>query len=310
MASLAIIKNIYLYFSMKNYLLPLVCLFCGLASHSQYKLGYAGENREGDLEASDPVNGKQHYQFFPVSMKKGQAALFFMHSDVLKPYVLLATPAGQLIAQGDINRQETESQVSMFPDRDTSILLILTSAEENKTGKFNFGYKLLDSSQMIFKESYTICEKLAFLMNQWRLEWKVMPATKEFFFDLDERLADSNVSLYYTAAKYRLMGAKARLAENYKEILYSEVNDSAGASISLYQKVVKDIKDCLDLDVWMVEEKEQKVFEDGLSSVYYQTTYFYAKGYGKNDHLFSFKIVREAPGFFSIHSYKVSLIFN
>jgi hypothetical protein len=226
---------------------------------------------------------------------------------------MLITSSGQLLKQGNINREGTESQVGFSADTDTSFGLIMASAEENKTGKFNYGYRMLDSSQMVFKESYTICEKLAFLFNQWQLEWQVMPTERGILFDFEERLANPNSPIEYTAAKYRLMGDKARLAGNYQEILYSAVRDSTEACLAFYQRIIKDIKSCLDQNSWNIDEGEKKEVsgETELENWYYQTTYFYSKESNKEEHLQSFKITREGPrGVFSAHNSKVSLVFN
>jgi len=111
------------------------------------KTGTVVENMEGELSLSDPLNGKQYYKAIPFSLKKGEAVLFTMKSSAFKPHILLGTNLA-IIAMGQINESGTESKATFLAPADTAFYIVFTSIEENKTGKFSYGYNLLGAAQV------------------------------------------------------------------------------------------------------------------------------------------------------------------
>lgn len=282
------------------FLLLVTLLFvCCLPAYAQI----AGENVESELLSTDQSNGKLYYKVIPFALKKGQKALFFIKSTVFKPNIFLSTQTGQLIRSGSINEKTKEVQVSFAPSSDTSFLIILTSAEENKTGKFSSGYKVLDSLQTVYKEESSFCERFAYLFNQWQLEWEFIPGTKEMHYDDDEPEA----SYEYWAVSNKLINkSSAMIVNDYQEKLYSELIIYNTEADNFYQKTINDIKSCLDLSAWNIETEERD--SKGLvANTHFHITHFIAKGSGRNDHLRSFKIVFKS-GFLEGH--EVTLVFN
>src|SRR5438034_886556 len=120
------------------------------------RLGVAQQGSKGELASTDPVNGKQHFKTWPVPLKKGWGVVFFMQSSSFTPFTVLANSEGDFF--GEKNLKDIpggkEARVSFKAPADTSVTVIFSSAEDNKTGSFSFGYRILDSSQMQFNENY------------------------------------------------------------------------------------------------------------------------------------------------------------
>jgi hypothetical protein len=81
-------------------------------------------------------------------MKKGEAVLFTMKSSSFKPHILFGTNQA-IIVMGNPNESSTESKATFLAPADTAFYIIFTSLEENKTGKFSYGYNLLTADQVI-----------------------------------------------------------------------------------------------------------------------------------------------------------------
>jgi hypothetical protein len=105
------------------------------------------ENLQGELVLSDPLSGKRYHKASPISLKKGEAVLFTMKSSAFKPYILFGTNQATMV-MGNLNESGTESKATFHAPADTSFFVIFTSMEENKTGKFSYGYKLLKAEQV------------------------------------------------------------------------------------------------------------------------------------------------------------------
>ena len=275
------------------------------------KFRYKIDSAASELAVTDPLIEKQHYKTVNTSLKKGQAAVFFMHSSAFKPYVLLMTQKLVKIGQAVVNQDGT-AECWLNADRDTSFIVILTSAEENKTGKFSYGYKLMNPDLIDLDSKANFCDRFSFLMNHWALEWRFMPTQFGFYFDIDEQMENKNAPADYTATKYTLMGDRARLVQGfYQEILHSDYRDSTISAADFYKKMNKDIQACLDMDNWTIEEeKKEAPYNNGTMSIYYEFTHFYRKGSQKGNHLSSFMIVHEWGSFLSMHGSKVTLVFN
>ncbi len=135
---------------------------------------------------------KHYYKKMPFDLKAGQGIVFFMQCTAFTPLVVLMGKNGinfgtqrELKTGKDTKAKEARvafiGQTESLPGSkwlipaDSSFLVIFTSVEENATGKFSFGFKLIDSAQMNYSEDNSFCDRLNYLINHWQAEWDLMP---------------------------------------------------------------------------------------------------------------------------------------
>ena len=261
-----------------------------------------------NLVSTDNKNQNRYYKELPVTFKKGMGIVFYMEADAFKPYLIFFSSGdGKSFGTTHIKKEKGKDRmiVSFIAPADTSFFLIFSSNEENATGKFYYGYSILDSAQMAFSNDLSFCQKLGYLFNQWQLNWELLPTSVAHHYDYDEPEDSYD---YRVTNNTLLKGSAMEIEYRYKEILFASKDFKA--SMESYNKICKDILDCLDANTW--ESKSEKI-EEGTSAFSKKTkysTHFFVKG-SKGEPFKSFEIVLN-PGLLAgiMDPYEVQLIFN
>lgn len=312
---------------MKKLYTVCVFLFCASAIHAQkVKLGIKGKKNDGELLATDPIfpNNKNHFKNIPFTLKAGQGVVFYMQTMAFSPYLILLSNDGKYFGTQRIKEAENgkETRVSFFAMKklyddanifipaDTAFRVLFTSVEENATGKYSFGYKLLDSAQMEYSEDYSFCDRLHYLINQWQVDWDLIPES-----------AFNPITRPGKITKYTLMPDKtgSSLATgtgvvgasgmdekaSYYETMFSSSTDKGG---TFYGKIISDIQKCLGETNWVFETEES---QDNIRNHKRDISYFYMKGAAKDQPHASFKVIWNVPlKPDALFQYEVQLIFN
>ena len=282
---------------MKKQSLLFLFLLVALLSQSQkVKLGMDGETSSQLLVSTDPVNEKHYYKSMPVSMKKDEAVVFVMTSKDFTPILALYTEKSELIKTAELKsstKDGKEAVVSFNAYRgDTSYILYLSSAEENKTGNFLYTYKVPSAEQLVFSQDYSFCDRLNYLINHWQLYWELIGREVNLFSNLliTDDLTD-DIPRKIVTNQTLVPGNKADITYGYTEKLYADPTDAAllitdtdkkyaneiKTELMLqYHKFCRDILACLDKNMWNVEKEEAPtIFKD-------KATHFILKG-AEND---------------------------
>ena len=302
----------------KLFILCFICLLIFRKTPiAQYvRLGVMAENGNSELLATDPVADNHHYRGAPFKMKKGQACLFLMNTKSFKPRIALGSSSGMI---APIGGKETDSsaEITWITPADTSISVYFTSVEDNKIGKFNYGFRLIDSSQLIFKDDYSTCDRLIYLINHWQLNWMLVPTevkqgVRKFF--------PLGAYDYYAFKNMLLKSSKSEFTDKYQETLFSvfcNSQDGKKKVTEFYKKICEDIKACLNKNDWNIEPENEILLGESIPSIIISvSSYFILKGAAKEEHLKSFKIMIKSPYLdLSMESedqkkYEVLLIFN
>ena len=294
----------------------LFCLFLAsfFTNNAQLpKLGIKRVRTEGELLATDPMftDAKRHYQTKPFDLKAGQGIVFFMQSTAFTPYITLMGKDGKTFGMQRPLKTENckEARVAfagikelylnskIFDPGDSSFQLVLTSAEDNATGKFTYGFKLIDSAQMIYDHGeHSFCKRLYYLINQWQADWDIIPNSV-----FDSYLPHSNdhelTDFCLFPSKNLFEFKSASLNPDYldKNCTYNETlfDSSWGVeALFFYSDIVDEIKKCLGEKNLVFEEKTgggEDIFEER------RTSYFYFRGAGKDQKGASFKVVYTHP---------------
>ena len=288
------------------------------------KLGIKGKHSESELLSTDLKfsNTNRYYHAIPFTLKAGEAVVFYMQSNSFTPLVTLIstdrkyfgtfkaleTKNGKEARVAFIAQRELYPDSKIFSPHDTSFQVVFTSNEENITGKYSFGYKLIDSSQMIYHESSSFCARLYYLINQWAADWDLIPESmfnpvphpgKITKFVLVPDIYGSSLYTGTGAIGPSIMDDKA----SYSEIMYSSSTDRGQ---DFFVKMVKDIKECLGETNW-VFETETKDDDEAKREI----QYFYLKGGAKDQPHQSFKVIWSRPfEINALYKYEVQLIFN
>ncbi len=257
-------------------------------SAQSVNLGALGESRESELNSSDPYSDNRYYKARTFSLKKGQGVLFTMSSTEFKPYVMLASGFGSSV-MGKLNQAGTESRITYMAESDTTFYLIHTSGEENKTGKYSFDYKTLDAAQLYYKEDFSSCDRLYYLINQWCLDWELIPQHTETQPNINKPEGPL-VEIIKTQRTY-MKNNEGIINNGYDEILYSAPNDMDGTFRQHYDQVCNEIKECLSPAEWIIGTELKKanplyVFDSEI------TTFTLQQGDKKYP---SFKIILKTP---------------
>jgi hypothetical protein len=301
-----------------------ICLLFSSATFAQKaKLGTVSENAQGELLATDPVNGKQHYKAMSFSIKAGAGIVFYMQSTAFTPLVFMTGKNGS--QAGSYNNPEKgkgqEATVALnafrsdFPNfypADSSINVYFTSVEENVTGKFTYGYIMLDSSQMVYDEKGPLCNRLIYLINQWQAGWFVIPDFKSLrqphvkaSYSTEYCLMPENPNNPDSKAYGHFRDYLLDKSHSYEEtILESKTNNGT----VIYDKLVADVKQCLGDKDWVfkTEVKEDKELNNKIF-----ISSFQIKGGTKDQERTILSISRIVPEKVSeFNRYKVKLNFN
>jgi len=278
-------------------------------------LGISAENGISELLATDPLSGKQHYRGSAFQMKKGQACLFLMSSINFKPRLALSG-SSEMIAP--ISGRETDStaEVTWIAPADTSITVYFTSIEDNKIGKFSYGFRLMDSSQVVFKDDYSTCDRLTYLFNHWQMDWMLVPT--ELKHDGTRKIMYFGNYDYYIFKNTLLKSSKAEFTDKYEEKMFSilyEAENSKKKATEFYKRICADIKTCLNINDWVIETENEFQLAESISTLVLPVvTHFFFKGATKNEHQKSFKIALNSPlsnlSLDRENVYDVLLIFN
>jgi len=241
-----------------------------------------------NLASTDNKNQNRYYKELPATLKKGMGAVFYMEATSFKPYLILFSSGdGKSLGTTHVKKINGRDRVvvSFIAPADTNFFLIFSSNEESVTGKFYYGYSILDSTQMTFTNSLSFCQKLGYLFNQWQLNWELLPTWVEHHIDAD----DPEMSYDYRSTNNTLLkGSATEIEYRYTEKLFS--SKELEPSITFYKKICKDIMACLDSKIWE-SYSEEKI--ENKTSVFSQKTkhitYFFVKGL-KAEPFNSFKI--------------------
>lgn len=298
---------------MKKLFILCFCILCCYSLIAQrVSENIAEERKAGELLSTDPlIGGKLHYKAVPFALKKGMGAIFFMQSTAFTPLVFLMTAQGKEFGTPRSNpvKDEQEAIVSFIAAADTSFYIVLTSAQENRTGIFTYGYRLLQPDQMIFKKDFNGCQKIEYLINQWQLNWELIPSTKEFYTDNDDPLD----SYEYKATDHTLAGvSKAKIMGEYVEKMYGSRDTSDIMAKFHYSKFSNLAEGCINLKtaIWstQTEKKETKI---GAVTITQNITHFFLKGAKPDEAKKSFKIIHSVPWpIVGNYGVEVLLIFN
>ena len=149
----------------KEFFSPLLIglLICYSSPAQKAKLGPVSENAAAELLATDPVNNKHYYRSMSYTLKAGHGIVFYMQSSAFTPSILSTGKDGSQIGAYDLPEKGKGQEATVainafnkvFPKYfpvDTTVNVFFSSVEENATGKFNYGYILLDSLQMLYDE--------------------------------------------------------------------------------------------------------------------------------------------------------------
>jgi len=258
------------------------------------------------------------------SVKAGSGKVFIMQSAAFTPRIVMTDKAGKLIgsyhnpekgkgqeATVALNAFNGMNYPKFFPE-DITFSVFFTSGEQNATGKYNFGYLMLDSLQMIYDENGPLCNRLVYLINQWQAGWNIIPATKSnpkprysYFTECGlipkkpKSLAD-NLAVVGHFREYLLDKTKS-----YAETILESVTDNGSA---VYDKLTGEIKQCLGDNDWVFKTE---VTEDKLLDNKIFISSFQLKGTAKDQERTILRISRVVPKNVSeFNQYKVLLNFN
>jgi hypothetical protein len=271
----------------KFVLLSIYCLlyYCSSAQLTEAqrvgKLNITTENKTGELLATDPlIGGKLYYKAAPISLKKGMGAVFFMQSNAFIPLIFLLTPQGKEFGTpgSRASKEGQEATISFIADSDTSFYVMLTSGQENKTGSFTYGFRILNPDQMIFNKNFNACQKIDYLINHWQLNWELISTTKES----DE----------YKATAHTLAGeGSATITGGYQEKIYTGTDTSSAMAKFHYDKFCGIVEACISPAVWITQAEKKET--TGLISTTHYITHFFLKGAKPDEAKKSFKMIRK-----------------
>ena len=291
-------------------------------------LGIKGKKSEGELLTTNPkfLNVSRYYKDMPFDLKAGQGIVFFMQTTAFTPLVVLIGKDGKTFGtqrelKTEKDKKEKEARVAFiahnrydfdslsFYAADSSFRVFFTSVEENATGKFTYGYKLIDAAQMTYdSDSAFFCQRLSFLINHWQADWDIIPeSTWSSYTPNTSSVTDLCLLPAMSFKTFNRSGNRwgdlSRYSDDgkgtYSETLYS--SPDANDRLKFFTKIVGDIKQCLDEKSWVFEEGTQHQYGDVWENFKYVTkmivkdawlvSYFYRRGAIKDQKLASFKIM-------------------
>ena len=306
------------------YYLFIFLFFCQATHAQKAKLGPVSESAAGELQATDPVAKKHFYKSMSYTLKAGQGIVFYMQSSAFTPSILLTGKDGSQIGAYNQPEKENNQEVTVaanafrnvFPDyfpTDTTVNIFFSSVEENATGKFNYGFIMLDSSQMLYDEKGPLCNRLIYLINQWQAGWCVIPVVRN---SINSRGGGKHGSTVYSLMPDKngraigtgwgnFTGHRLDGASSYNETLFSSTTDNG---IEFYQTLIHEVHQCLGDKDWIfrTEIKEDKNLKEKYTIYSVQI-----KGTSTEQPRTQFIIVKVVPeNVGEYNPYEVILLFN
>lgn len=223
-------------------------------SAQSVNIGARGESKESELLASDPYSDNRYYKARTFSLKKGQGAVFTMKSTDFKPFIVLAAKAGSSVL-GKLDESGLVSRISCMAESDTTFYLVHTSAEENKTGKYTYDYKILEADQLYFSDDFSGCDRLYYLINQWFMDWELIPqyTIKQ---DNPNDLSAPVMEAIKTKRTYQ-KSSEGVINNGYEEILFAIPKDTNDVCRQYYDRICNEIKACLNPREWIFESESK-----------------------------------------------------
>ena len=259
-----------------------------------------------NLLSTDNKSQNRYYKELPITLKKGMGAVFYMEANAFKPYLILYSNGdGKSFGVPKITNENNGNRmsISFTTPAETTFYLIFSSHEENVTGKFYYGYSILDASQMTFSNDFSLCQKLGYLITQWQADWDLLPTSVEHHWDTKDPSSSYDCRVTNNTL---LKGSNTVINSQYKEILFSSKDNLA--VMEFYSKICDNIAACLGED-WEsksenIEERISSYFEEKRS---YTVTHFFIKG-AKGQPYKNFEVYRKQVGLNLL--YEVQLVFN
>jgi hypothetical protein len=180
--------------------------------------------------------------------------------------------------------------------------------EDNATGKFVYGYKLIDSLQMVYHESYSFCDRLYFLINHWLANWDLIPESVFNPFPSQYNLTKCTLMPDTTGSSLITGTGVFGTHITDKKVSYSEVmfQSTTEYGEAFYGQVVKNIDECLRETKWDFESEE---INDDKYTRY--ISHFYKNGVSRDKPHTSINVTWKKPYKADIiHQYEVVLEFN
>ncbi len=221
-------------------------------SAQSVNIGARGESKESELLSSDPYSDNRYYKARTFALKKGQGAVFTMKSTEFKPFIVLAAKAGSSVL-GKLDESGLVSRIAYIAESDTTFYLVHTSAEEDKTGKYSYDYKILEADQLYFNDSFSSCDRLYYFINQWFVDWELIPQ-----YTIKQDNANDPKAPVIETIKTKIAYLKSNegiINNGYEEILYTAPKDSNGVCRQYYDRICSEIKECLNPREWIFESE-------------------------------------------------------
>ena len=277
---------------MKKSLVSILSILVFYITYAQVRIGYNENNAEGELLQTDPLAGQQYYKSYSFKMKKGDGVVFTMNSEAFEPHIILATDNSDIIAEAKVRGKSSEAKLVFIAPADTSFNVVFTSVKDKKTGKFNINFKMLEASQMIFNDNFSICDRLAFLINHWQLEWELMPGKTSN--TSDELYLKWWPNLYFNTTNTLQKGGKTEVRTYYTELLFTKENDQGNEAEKFYEQLGKTLAACLDKTEWRMEKEPAETYflKPDIENAH---TYFIMKGGEKGQNQKSIDIMLTTP---------------
>lgn len=258
----------------------LLSLCISAVANAQIPMGAYTAEQTAYITAEDPtMTDGRNFKNLPVTMKKGEGAMFYMRAILFEPQIYIIDNAQINWRQGDavIGSDGITSSILIFiADKDTSFNVIFTTEMAGSGGEFVYGMRQLDANQMAVPTENDFCGRLTYMVNHWQCMWYLMDGVqdvygKTFNFSL---IPDNSFELddFFIAS------------EDVYALETSEETKAKGAEL------VENIKKCLDMNAWEIKEDYYLSDVDGTE---YSTTFFNIKGASNNDFMMSFAVIVE-----------------
>lgn len=258
----------------------LVCLGLLTTTNAQVAVGAYTAEQQAVLSAQDPtMTDGRNFKNLPVTMKKGEGAMFYMRAMLYEPQIYIIDNAQVNWRQGEAVEGSdgiTSSILILIADKDTSFNVLFTSDIAGASGDFVYGMRQLDAAQMTVPAENDFCGRLTYMINHWQCMWYLMDGIQ------DEYGKTFNFSLipYNTFELDDYFIA-------FEDLYAPETSEEAKA---IGAEIIEKIKKCLDMNAWEIKED---YFISDIDGVEYTTTYFNVKGASNKDFMMSFAIIVE-----------------
>lgn len=258
----------------------LTCLGMNTKAFSQIPMGAYTAEQKAYINAEDPtMTDGRNFKNLPVTMKKGEGAMFYMRAVLFEPQIYIIDNAQVNWRQGDAvvgSDGITSSILILIADKDTSFNVIFTSTLVGSGGEFVYGMRQLDATQMTVPAENDFCGRITYMINHWQCMWYLMDGTDDYYgktFDFS-LLPDNSFELddYFVA----------------REDVYAL--ESSAEAQAKGAELIENIKKCLDMNAW--ETQKDYILSD-IDGVEYFTTYFNIKGATNEAFMMSFAVIIE-----------------